>query len=162
MDRVYSPHLKHGSLLQYLRIRYKSHALISGFTVDQNFTWALSGLAQAWLEPPGCLRIALYYGDTNIILDHTPLHKHSKSTGPQEILMEKLTVLVSELVSILKGCHSNDELLGHVLLTVSTLVDNHLAAMEESHRTELKIILHDKLKTLSPSEHKVPEEVGHG
>jgi len=73
------------------------------------------------------------------------------------MLMEKLTVLVSELVSILKSCHSNDELLGHVLSTVSTLVDNHLAAMEESHRTELKVTLHDKLKAVSPSEHKVQQ-----
>ena len=73
------------------------------------------------------------------------------------MLMEKLNVLVSELVSILKSCHSNDELLGHVLSTVSTLVDNHLAAMEESHRTELKVTLHDKLKTVSPSEHKVQQ-----
>ena len=71
--------------------------------------------------------------------------------------MQKLTVLVGELVSILKSCHSNDKMLGHVLLTVSTLVDNHLAAMEEGHRTELKVTLHDKLKTLSPSEHKVQQ-----
>ena len=71
--------------------------------------------------------------------------------------MDKLASLVSELVSILKGCHGDDELLGHVLSTLNTLVANHPAAVQECLRTEhqLQEILQEKLKGWSLSEHEV-------
>ena len=64
-----------------------------------------------------------------------------------EPLLEKITVLVSELTSMLKGHHGND-ILDHVLSVLSTLVSNHPRAVEECRKPELRLeeVLRGKLQ----------------
>ena len=113
--------------------------LISTVLQDMNKGNSCDVLKLVGVHIPDWLRAAINFAD------------------PHKLLADKLTSLVSELVSILKGCRGDDELLGHVVSTLRTLVLNHPAAVEECQRAEhrLQDILQGTLDMWSPSEHKV-------